>query len=198
MSVRGVLRRWAGEVVGLVLSAAAAYAVGLALRDALVLGVGVAAVVVLARRLDPELEPEAEQERRARQDGARGDLQDLAWSMTGRDGRAGERAMRRLREIAAVRLARHGLDLDDESATRALRTVLGDRAVATLRRRSAPLPSVRDVQHTLEVLERLGPRPEAADPSVGPAPGSTGAPGATDPSVPAPPARTARSTRRKS
>lgn len=47
MSVRGVLRRWAGEVVGLVLSAAAAYAVGLALRDALVLGVGVAAVVVL-------------------------------------------------------------------------------------------------------------------------------------------------------
>lgn len=157
--LRAALRRWWGVLLGLVLGGAVAYAVGMDARSSVVMAVGVAALVVVCRRLSVGIEPEWGTELRRRQAGARGDLQDLAWSMAGRDGRAGERAMRRLREVAAVRLARHGLDLTSPDDTTALRALLGDRVLATLRRRSSPLPTVRELQDALAALEALGPRP---------------------------------------
>lgn len=131
--------------------------------SSLVLGIAVAAFVAVATRLRSDPDPEWERERHVRPDGARGDLQDLAWSMVGRDGRAGERAMRRLRESATVRLARHGVDLADPEQAEAVVALVGRRAAATLARRSAPLPSVADLTHTLGVLEELGPRPARPD-----------------------------------
>jgi len=161
MTLRGALRRWRGVLSGLVGGGLVAYAVGMDAGAAVVVGFGVAAIVVMARRLGADLEPEWGTEHRRRQEGARGDLQDLAWSMAGRDGRAGERAMRRLREVARVRLARHGLDLASRDDTPELRALLGDRVLDTLRRRQAPLPTLRAVQQAVDALERLGPRPSA-------------------------------------
>ena len=74
--------------------------------------------------------------------------------MVGRDGRIGERVLRRLRDVGRRRLARHGLTLDDPETAR----LLGTRAVRTLTRTQSPLPSVADVKYTLDVLDRLGPR----------------------------------------
>lgn len=195
MTLRGALRRWRGVLGGLVGGGLVAYAVGMDAGAAVVVGFGVAAIVVMARRLGADLEPEWGTEHRRRQEGARGDLQDLAWSMAGRDGRAGERAMRRLRDVAAVRLARHGLDLASRDDTPALRALLGDRVLDTLRRRQAPLPSLRAVQQAVDALERLGPRPTsgtlvanpAAVVSTAPADGAT----APDPTA-APDPTTAR------
>ncbi|WP_026075257.1 hypothetical protein, partial [Cellulomonas massiliensis] len=63
-------------------------------------------------------------------------------------------------------------DRDDAAAVERL---VGGRAFATLTRRGHPLPRVSDLQHTLEVLERLGPaRHDPAHPATGgPAPAPT-------------------------
>ena len=74
--------------------------------------------------------------------------------------------MRRLRETATVRLARHGVDLADPEQLDAVVALVGRRAAQTLTRRSAPLPSVADLTFTLGVLEALGPRPARSDEPV--------------------------------
>ncbi|CAM5786489.1 hypothetical protein [Cellulomonas persica] len=147
------------EGLGLLAGLALGLMAGFTVWSSLVLGIAVAAFVVVATRLETDPDPEWDRERNVRPAGSRGDLQDLAWSMVGRDGRAGERAMRRLRETATVRLARHGVDLADPEQSEAVAALVGRRAAATLARRSAPLPSVADLTHTLGALEALGPRP---------------------------------------
>lgn len=123
---------------------------------AVVLAAGAAALVVVAEHVDLRAEPAPERHRTARRDGSRGEVLDLAWSMVGRDGRAGERSLRRLRAAAARRLARHGLDLADAADADGVRALVGARAHATLTRTTHPLPSLGDLQHTLTVLEGLG------------------------------------------
>jgi hypothetical protein len=86
----------------------------------------------------------------------RGDVQDLAWTMVGRDKRVGEWVLRRLRVVATTRLARHGLRLGAPEDDEAVRALVGQRAFATLTRVSSPLPTLPDVRHTLDVLEVLG------------------------------------------
>jgi hypothetical protein len=108
--------------------------------------------VLLVTRLDAEPDPGWDRRLYDRRHGARGDVQDLAWAMVGRDGRIGERVLRQLREVAGSRLARHGRSLDDAD----IEEVLGARALRTLTRTRSPLPSVADVRHTLDVLDRLG------------------------------------------
>ena len=119
-----------------------------------VVGLVVAAVVLLLTRLDVAPDPGWDRRHYDRRHGARGDVQELAWAMVGRDGRIGERVLRQLRDVARSRLARHGLTLDDAD----IEQVLGVRAHRTLTRTRSPLPSVADVRHTLDVLDRLGPR----------------------------------------
>lgn len=140
----------AAAIVG-VLSTVAGMAVA-----AVVLAAGAAALVVVAEHVDLRAEPAPERHRTARRDGSRGEVLDLAWSMVGRDGRAGERSLRRLRAAAARRLARHGLDLADAADADGVRALVGARAHATLTRTTHPLPSLGDLQHTLTVLEGLG------------------------------------------
>jgi len=178
--VRAALRRWWGPLLALVLGTAGSYAFGMDLAASVVLGFGITTVVVLARRAGVEYEPEWGTELRRRQAGARGDLQDLAWSMSNRDGRVGERAMRRLRDVATVRLARHGLDLASADDTVALQALLGPHVLATLRRRSSPLPTVRELQRALRALEALGPYPPDRHPGTSGAHGAHGAQGAPD------------------
>lgn len=131
------------------------FVIGFSFGSAALVGLLAAAVVMAVRRLDTDPDPDVERERADRRDGARGDLQELTWAMTGRDGRIGERVLRRLRTVGAVRLARHGLTLADPADEAAIRALLDDRAWATLTRTRSPLPSVADVRHTVTLLERL-------------------------------------------
>ncbi|MDM7830014.1 hypothetical protein [Cellulomonas edaphi] len=140
---------------------------------ALLFGLVVTAVVVLLGRLDLEDEVELEPERVIRRDGARGELQELAWAFSSRDGRLSERALRRLREVGTVRLARHGVALGDPEHADRARALVGDRAYATLTRLSHPLPGAADVRHTLDALERLGPTRANDHPHAYDAPEST-------------------------
>ena len=127
---------------------------GLTVASSALVGLLVAAVVLLVTRLDSAPDPAWERRHYDRRHGARGEVQELAWAMVARDGRIGERVLRQLRDVARSRLARHGRSLDDTD----IEPFLGSRAYRTLTRTRSPLPSVADVRHTLDVLDRLGPR----------------------------------------
>lgn len=147
---------WRPVVVGVVVLVTM-WALGMQWASAAVVALAAATAVTVVQRVDANPEPRPTPRRHETHDGARGEVLDLAWTMVGRDGRAGERALRRLREAGARRVARHGLDLADPDDADALRDLLGARALTTLTRRSHPLPTVGDLVHALDVLERLGP-----------------------------------------
>lgn len=163
MTAREVLRAgWRPAVVGLAVGGAAG-AVGVEASSAVVIGVVAALLVLAAERVGagPDVVPDPLPT--TPREGARGEVQELVWAMVGRDGRIGERPLRTLRRAADARLARHGVRLDDPAHDDAVRALLGARAHRTLHCTAAPLPSVADVRHTLDALERLGSRPAAAD-----------------------------------
>ncbi|MET0789843.1 MAG: hypothetical protein ABWY33_11430 [Cellulomonas sp.] len=147
--------RWEWRpLVGFAVGALGAWAAGLTVQTSALVGLFVAAGVLLFTRLDGTPDPGWDRERSPRRHGARGEVQDLAWAMVARDGRVGERVLRRLKEVARRRLARHGLTLEDPATEQ----LIGTRALTTLTRTTSPLPSIADVRHTLDVLDRLGPR----------------------------------------
>lgn len=138
-------------LVGFAVGSAGGWAFGLTLFASALVGLLGAAAVLLLTRVDGTPDPGWDREHYLRRHGARGEVQDLAWAMVARDGRVGERVLRRLKEVAHHRLARHGLTLEEAEP------LLGARAVRTLTRTKSPLPSLADVRHTLDVLDRLGP-----------------------------------------
>jgi hypothetical protein len=156
-----VLRRIVGfaTVTVLVLVTLLLTAFGVAFGSALLIGAVAAGVVLLLQRLDQPEDPDFEHLRADRRDGARGDLQELTWAMVARDGRVGERVLRRIKVVAASRLARHGLDLTDPRDEAEIRALLDDRAWRTLTRTKSPLPSIADVRHAIDLLDRLGANP---------------------------------------
>lgn len=97
--------------------------------------------------------------------GARRAVTALSWTLTGRDGRVAEGALRRLREDARRRLALRGVHvpvtpsdadhLPAEAVDRA-RALLGDRVWHLLTTRGTP-PTIREVEHCVRVLEELVP-----------------------------------------
>ncbi|WP_426593631.1 hypothetical protein ACPPVS_18105 [Cellulomonas sp. McL0617] len=127
--------------------------------------VGVAAVagVLVLTRLEPRADPEFDRPRFDRRHGARGEVQELAWAMVGRDGRVGERALRRVREVARSRLARHGLVLGEDADARAIRDLVGDRAFRTLTRTGSPHPKMSEVRQAIDALERIGTTRKSGD-----------------------------------
>ena len=141
---------------GFVAAFVACLAGGLTVVSAGLVGLLVAVAVLLLTRLDGAPDPGWDRRHYDHRHGARGEVQDLAWGMVGRDGRIGERVLRQLRDVARSRLARHGRTMDDTD----IEQVLGSRALRTLTRTRSPLPSVADVRHTLDVLDRLGPERE--------------------------------------
>lgn len=110
-------------------------------------------------------------------DGTRLEVATLTWSFIGRDGRVSEASVRRLRAVAARRLATVGVLLpperafrsdhltDDEQHRRA-RELLGERSWRALTTRGGWMPSLRDVAHCVDTLERL--RPTEAPPTQPP------------------------------
>ncbi|MDM7854921.1 hypothetical protein [Cellulomonas alba] len=156
-----VLRRIVGfATVGVfVIIAGVLAAFGVSVGSALLVGAVAAGAVLLFQRLDQPADPDFEHLRVDHRDGARGDLQELTWAMVARDGRVGERVLRRIRLVAAGRLARHGLTLGEAADEAVIRALLGDRAYETLTRLRSPLPSIADVRHTVDLLDHLGPNP---------------------------------------
>jgi hypothetical protein len=157
---------------------------GLRWGDALLVGLvtGVIGVAVLAAGAGRSYGWPAE--RRVEAPGARREISALTWTFLGLDGHVTEAAVRRLRADATRRLAQRGIvipgglgattatspDIDDDLRTRA-RDALGERAWAILVRPGGSMPSLADVAHCVDVVERL-----AADQS---------------PKLPAPPSRRA-------
>jgi len=150
-------RRWQ-PLAAFALLAGGTWFGGLRSWSPVLVGLAGAALVVVLLRIDAEPEPRWARPPQPRLHGVRGDVQDLAWTMVGRDKRVGEWVLRRLRVVATARLARHGLRLGAAEDDDAVRELVGSRAFATLTRFSSPLPSLPDVRHTLDVLEALGTR----------------------------------------
>lgn len=108
------------------------------------------------------------EERRVEASGARREISALTWTFIGLDGHVTEAAVRRLRADATRRLAQRGIvipgglgattatspDVDDEVRIRA-RDALGERAWAILVRPGGSMPSLADVAHCVDVVERL-------------------------------------------
>jgi hypothetical protein len=131
--------------------------------SALALGLVVTAVLLAGQRTNLAGEPWRRLLQRGSRDGERRDALELSWAMAGRDGRVSRRALRRVQEIGTHRLARHGLDVASADDEAALRTLVGQRALSTLRRDREPWPRLADVQHVVTVLERIGPGHPARD-----------------------------------
>ena len=112
---------------GFLAAAVACLAGGLTVVSSALVGLLVAAAVLLLTRLDGAPDPGWDRRHYDRRHGARGEVQDLAWAMVGRDGRIGERVLRQLRDVARSRLARHGRSMDDAD----IEQVLGARAHRT-------------------------------------------------------------------
>jgi hypothetical protein len=180
MSAGRVRRSWSVPVVAAAV-AAGAWLIGVDVVHALVIGLCLAVVVIVAQTVDLAPDPGWEPEPPPARHGSRGELVSLAWTMVGRDGRAGERLLRRVRSVGAGRLARLGLDIGEPADDAAIRELLGARAWGVLVGRGGRAPSLADVEHAVTCLERLEPR--EAVPATFPA----SVPSAS--STPAPPAR---------
>jgi hypothetical protein len=130
--------------------------VALRAGSALLVGLAAAAIAVLGPRTAVPNEPDLPGTMRASRDGARGEVQDLAWALVGRDGHAGERAVRRLQAMGAVRLARHGVDLADPHDEERAIALVGRRAYVALAAPTGRSRSIADLRHTITALENLG------------------------------------------
>ena len=129
---------------------------------ALVGAAAVAGLLVLTR-LEPRPDPEFDRPQFDRRHGARGELQELAWAMVGRDGRASDRMLRRVREVASTRLERHGLDLTDPADEASIQELVGSKVFRTLTRTRSPRPKMSEVRQAVDALERIGTTRKSGD-----------------------------------
>ena len=117
----------------------------------------VAAFGLAVQRLGAVTEPLRWLPERPQRAGERREALMLTWALAGHEGRVGRSALQQVQRIGAHRLARHGLDLASPADDAALRALVGPRALATLRCEREPWPRLSDVDHTVVVLDRLGP-----------------------------------------
>lgn len=163
-------RRDRRPLIAAVSIALAAKVLGMRWLDALLVGLVAFVLVTVATTLEAGADHPWPPEPPEEPDGARGEVSALTWSFFGRDGRVSEVVVRRLRADAARRLAKHRVILpgglnsrtatapenSPEAVARA-RELLGERAWATLTARGGLMPSILDVAHCVDVLERLAP-----------------------------------------
>ncbi len=110
-------------------------------------------------------------ERPAPRPGARSDVSRLAWGFQTRRGSVREPGFKAVRELAAVRLARSGLDLSSPGDREAIVALIGEQAYAALNPVRGILPSTAQLVSCLDKLDDLsvrdGERPAAgADPTA--------------------------------
>jgi hypothetical protein len=133
------------------------------LLHAALLVVVVTAVTLLWRRLDDGDEspwPDLPVDRR---EGARNDVSELGWATFTRSGAVGDRVLRRVRALAATRLADHGVDLSAPGGPQAAARLLGTDVVDGLTSRRQV--GRGEVHRWLDAIEALdAPAPDAAPP----------------------------------
>lgn len=161
-------RSWRPVLAALIVGVSAGV-LGLRWGDALLVGLVTAVLVavgLVSGSRDPDPWPQARPEETS---GTRREVAALTWSFIGRDGRVSEAAVRRLRSDATRRLAQRGLvvpggitsstatspGVPDEVRERA-RAELGDRAWRILTAPGGWMPSLADIGHCVDVVERLG------------------------------------------
>ena len=143
------------------------WTLGMRLLDALLVGMVVFVVATVVGALESGAEDPWAPLPDDEADGARTEVAALTWSFVGRDGRVSEVAVRRLRADATRRLARRRLVIPggltartpSEAAPEVVaqaRALLGERAWATLTAPGGLMPSILDIAHCVEVIERLG------------------------------------------
>lgn len=143
----------------------------------LLVAVGVVVVVVWRRSGHGSEEPWPEPAEEARA-GARHDVSELGWATFTRSGEVSERVLRRVRALAAARLAPHGIDLADPARRADVERLLGADVAAGLASRRGP--SARTLERWLDAIERLGP----PEPHRGPGPIPARAPASEDAPLP--------------
>ncbi|MFE6970215.1 hypothetical protein [Isoptericola sp. NPDC057653] len=141
------------------------------LLHAALLVVVAATAVVLWRRLDDGDEvpwPDPPVDRR---EGARNDVSELGWATFTRSGAVGDRVLRRVRELAAARLAADGVDLATPAGRDAAERLLGADVVAGLTaRRQVARVEVHRWLDAIEALDAPASGPAAPRPATTPAP----------------------------
>lgn len=91
--------------------------------------------------------------------GVRREVARLSWGLSGFESRVDRRALATLRGLAAHRLLRHGVDLDDPAAALRARELLGDAAHATVTSDPASLPRFDSFARAVTAVEQLTERP---------------------------------------
>ena len=137
---------------------AAGVLVGLDAVHAVVVAVG-SGVLLLLRRLPggaPDEWPDRVTDPSDR--GVRREVSRLSWGLHGYQGRVDRRAALRLHQLAARRLQRLGVDLDDPAQAPQARELLGDQAYAALTTGAAEPPRYDSYARAVTALERLGER----------------------------------------
>lgn len=162
-----MIRRHLGAVVTAVLLASALAVIGVEGWFAVAWGVAAGVLVAVGRALVdddeppwPPRRPDARQQTSA--------LSGLAWGFNPATGEAGPMVMARIRRLAGRRLARLGLDLDDDAAASAVDALLGPGAAAHLATRRLPMAHAASL---MTGLERLAAQPPTVpDPQQEPHP----------------------------
>ncbi len=95
--------------------------------------------------------------RRGSADGARRDVDSLAWSLRGGLGGVGLAAERELRQVARHRLALEGLDLGDPAQRGAIERRIGASAYRALTRRRWGRLRLASLARVLDALDALNP-----------------------------------------
>lgn len=113
---------------------------------------------------DPMLPP---LEATGRSEGTRREVSRLSWSLAGADNRVGDRPYRRLRAIAAHRLALRGIDLTDPAGDDAARALLGPVGYQQLVGESWSPPTQRVFADCISLLERLDSSPSSPPTMIG-------------------------------
>lgn len=142
---------------------------GLVFGAALVVGVDVPHAVLLALALAVLLQlrgltggveegwPERQDERSDA--GVRREVARLSWGLSGFESRVDRRSLATLRGLAAARLRRHGVDLDEPADAVRARRLLGDPAYATVTSDPASLPRFDSFARAVTAVEQLTERP---------------------------------------
>ncbi|HWU45989.1 MAG TPA: hypothetical protein VN133_04450 [Humibacter sp.] len=97
--------------------------------------------------------------------GARDDVVRLAWSLRMHKGQVHEPAYKRLRSLAAERLAPHRLEIDDPADRASIESMIGATGYRALHAPGGRLPSLTAVENCLEALDALTGDPPPPRPS---------------------------------
>jgi len=139
--------------VSAVLAALVAWDLGLDVGHAVLLGALVAGAGTLQLTM-PELEtPELPEPAGYARDGVRQEVASLTYAMRGEKGAVRESVVLRIRDLAARRLARHGLELDRQDDTERIEALLGPAAGVLVRGQTRPSASA--IAACLDALDAL-------------------------------------------